>query len=339
MSDGRARTCASAPPAGTTRRAAAPGTASSTRRRRGRAEGVRRAAVLRRALRHGRSELDLLRPAAGRGRRRGWAERTPAGFEFSVKLYQKFTHPKMFKERVRQALPAGGGRGRRRPARGPRATEPADLDEFRARHRSAGATRQAGRAAGAVSAELQGQRRRRATTSCGLLERVRGYRVAVELRHRSWSDAVGETLALLNQFEAAWVQIDEPKFKFSIRQNYLPNVAGLLLHAAARPERGAMVAAREIGGSLQLPVFRRRAAASSRNGGRRAPARQEGVPLHEQSLLGEVGRERGDDQAAARRADRRRVSGGVSRALSGAPGVVQASSQSSPITSPSRTSS
>ena len=24
---------------------------------------------------------------------RGWAERTPAGFEFSLKLYQKFTHP------------------------------------------------------------------------------------------------------------------------------------------------------------------------------------------------------------------------------------------------------
>ena len=28
---------------------------------------------------------------------RAWADRTPAGFEFSVKLYQKFTHPEMFK--------------------------------------------------------------------------------------------------------------------------------------------------------------------------------------------------------------------------------------------------
>jgi uncharacterized protein YecE (DUF72 family) len=54
----------------------------------------------------------------------------------------------------------------------------------------------------------------------------RGYRVAVELRHRSWSDRIGETLALLNEFAAAWVQIDEPKFRFSIRQNYLPNVEG-----------------------------------------------------------------------------------------------------------------
>jgi uncharacterized protein YecE (DUF72 family) len=47
----------------------------------------------------------------------------------------------------------------------------------------------------------------------------------VELRHKSWSDAIGDTLAMLNAFNAAWVQIDEPKFRFSIRQNYLPNVS------------------------------------------------------------------------------------------------------------------
>ena len=32
---------------------------------------------------------------------RAWVERTPEGFEFSVKLYQKFTHPRMFAERVK----------------------------------------------------------------------------------------------------------------------------------------------------------------------------------------------------------------------------------------------
>jgi len=33
---------------------------------------------------------------------RGWADRTPPGFEFSLKLYQKFTHPEMYqKKRVR----------------------------------------------------------------------------------------------------------------------------------------------------------------------------------------------------------------------------------------------
>jgi uncharacterized protein YecE (DUF72 family) len=52
------------------------------------------------------------------------------------------------------------------------------------------------------------------------------YPVAVELRHRSWSDGLRETLSLLDAFEAAFVQIDEPKFRFSIRQNHLPNVRG-----------------------------------------------------------------------------------------------------------------
>jgi uncharacterized protein YecE (DUF72 family) len=46
----------------------------------------------------------------------------------------------------------------------------------------------------------------------------------VELRHRSWSDQPVETLQLLAEFGAAWAQIDEPKFRFSIRQNLLPNV-------------------------------------------------------------------------------------------------------------------
>src|SRR5207244_7014677 len=59
-----------------------------------------------------------------------------------------------------------------------------------------------------------------------LLRVFSDYPVSVELRHRSWSDAVGDTLAMLNEFGAAWVQIDEPKFRFSIRQNYLPNIQG-----------------------------------------------------------------------------------------------------------------
>src|SRR5215212_6501523 len=39
---------------------------------------------------------------------RAWADRTPRGFEFSVKLYQKFTHPKMYRERVERSLPLDG---------------------------------------------------------------------------------------------------------------------------------------------------------------------------------------------------------------------------------------
>jgi uncharacterized protein YecE (DUF72 family) len=43
------------------------------------------------------------------------------------------------------------------------------------------------------------------------------YRLAVELRHRSWSDDP-DTATLLKENNVAWVQIDEPKFKSSIAQ-------------------------------------------------------------------------------------------------------------------------
>jgi len=59
-----------------------------------------------------------------------------------------------------------------------------------------------------------------------LLHSLATYRVAVELRHKTWSDDLEQTLGLLNTFKAAWVQIDEPKFRLSIRQNYLPNIRG-----------------------------------------------------------------------------------------------------------------
>src|SRR5262249_39326569 len=61
---------------------------------------------------------------------RAWADRTPAGFAFSVKLYQKFTHPTMYRERVERSVPeemrveAGLIAALARP-------NEADLDEFR----------------------------------------------------------------------------------------------------------------------------------------------------------------------------------------------------------------
>ena len=41
--------------------------------------------------------------------------------------------------------------------------------------------------------------------------------MAVELRHRSWSDD-SDTARLLQENNVAWVQIDEPKFKTSVAQ-------------------------------------------------------------------------------------------------------------------------
>ena len=154
----------------------------------------------------------------------GWAERTPPGFEFSVKLFQKFTHPRMFRERVARALPAearddaGTIDSLAQPNR-------ADLDEFRRGIEPLAARGRLGALLAQFPPSFKDDPPSRERLE-RLLRAFGDYPVAVELRHRSWSDRIGETLGLLNAFGAAWVQIDEPKFKFSIRQNYLPNIQG-----------------------------------------------------------------------------------------------------------------
>ncbi len=154
---------------------------------------------------------------------RSWATRTPPRFEFSVKLYQKFTHPRMFEQTMRRSLdiPEGEDEAVRalvQPSR-------ADLDEFR---RGIDPLASSGKL-GALLAQFppsfksgDGEREYLAH----LLRALAGYPLAIELRHRTWSDVFNDTLDLLNGAGAAWVQIDEPKFRFSIRQNRLPNVKG-----------------------------------------------------------------------------------------------------------------
>ena len=154
---------------------------------------------------------------------RTWAERTPRFFEFSVKLYQKFTHPKMYEQVLRRSLhtPEGHEAAVRELVK----PSAADLDEFR---RGIEPLASAGKL-GAVLAQFPPSFKGGAAEAdylAHLLRALSDYAVAVELRHSSWSDAFDETMALLNDASAAWVQIDEPKFRFSIRQNRLPNVKG-----------------------------------------------------------------------------------------------------------------
>ena len=169
---------------------------------------------------------------------RAWAERTPRGFAFSVKLYQNFTHPRMAEERLRRsvvatlavgkATPRGGGAPREQhDAAIASLVRPnlADLDEFRRGIEPLAASGKLGALLAQFPASFKDSPASRESLT-QLLRAFRDYPVAVELRHQSWSDRIGETLTLLNGFGAAWVQIDEPKFRFSIRQNYLPNVDG-----------------------------------------------------------------------------------------------------------------
>jgi uncharacterized protein YecE (DUF72 family) len=166
---------------------------------------------------------------------RAWAERTPDGFEFSVKLYQKFTHPGMFKKTLTTRVSKKGsgvvsGSGRVETTPDPffealARPNHTDLDAFRAGIEPLAAAGKLGALLAQFPPSFKDTPPSREYLG-HLLRALRGYPVAVELRHRSWSDQIGETLALLNEFSAAWVQIDEPKFRFSIRQNYLPNVEG-----------------------------------------------------------------------------------------------------------------
>ncbi|MEP6782511.1 MAG: DUF72 domain-containing protein [Acidobacteriota bacterium] len=126
-----------------------------------------------------------------------WVKRTPADFEFALKLFQKFTHPGMSID--------------------PGPVTQADIDAFKGGIDPLAA---AGKL-GPLLIQFPSSFHRTPETTAyvdWLLKAFTGYTLAVELRHRSWSDAP-ETAQLLDQAHAAWVQIDEPKFKSSIRQD------------------------------------------------------------------------------------------------------------------------
>lgn len=139
---------------------------------------------------------------------RSWVRRTPATFQFSLKLFQKFTHPKMFREAT--------GEADARPTAD-------DVGLFKAALDPVAAAGKLGALLAQFPPSFKRDDRDLAYLTW-LLETFGEYPVAVELRHKSWSDATLETLSLLTAHGAAWVQIDEPKFQFSIRQDFLPNV-------------------------------------------------------------------------------------------------------------------
>jgi uncharacterized protein YecE (DUF72 family) len=137
-----------------------------------------------------------------------WAKRTPKDFEFSLKLFQKFTHPEMF---------------HKTSGEDPWNLGVKDVDEMR---RALDPLVHAGKL-GALLAQFPASFKNEPDSRAyleWLLEQFTGYEVAVELRHRTWSDDPRETLALLEASNAAWTQIDEPKFRLSIRQDLRPNI-------------------------------------------------------------------------------------------------------------------
>jgi uncharacterized protein YecE (DUF72 family) len=134
-----------------------------------------------------------------------WVKRTPPGFEFAVKLYQKFTHPNLTRDKT--------------------PVTPGDVDEFKGGIEPLAAGARLGPLLAQFPASFKDSPEARAYLEW-LLDTFRDYQVAVELRHRSWSDAAHDVAELLGRYGAAWTQIDEPKFRLSIRQNLRPNIRG-----------------------------------------------------------------------------------------------------------------
>jgi uncharacterized protein YecE (DUF72 family) len=154
---------------------------------------------------------------------RAWAQRTPVNFEFSIKLYQKFTHPRMFKQQFTKRSGGHEATTDDRLLDALTRPNPVDLDEFRHGIEPLASTGKLGPLLAQFPPSFKSD-----DVSLDylewLLQSLDEYVLAVELRHRSWSDTLGRTLQLLNSHGAALVQIDEPKFRLSIAQNQLPNI-------------------------------------------------------------------------------------------------------------------
>jgi len=129
-----------------------------------------------------------------------WVRRVPKDFLFTVKMWQKFTHPKMYKEATGEEA----------------VISLQDIDIFK---RSIEPLVQYGKL-GALLAQFPPSFRNDSFGQqiINAVSRAFGqYRLAVELRHRSWSDDPN-IATLLRENNVAWVQIDEPKFKSSIAE-------------------------------------------------------------------------------------------------------------------------
>ncbi len=158
---------------------------------------------------------------------RGWAARVPENFRFTAKLWQKFTHPKMFEEKTGQ--PAS-----------------ISVDDFNQFIGGLEPLAEAGKL-GPLVAQFPPSFRPDEGSLEYLGDLVRRFRqarfqLAVELRQREWTDEAGGRersgkpahlpppgKALRSLFEeegVAWVMIDEPKFRTSIRDVPLTSSLG-----------------------------------------------------------------------------------------------------------------
>jgi uncharacterized protein YecE (DUF72 family) len=141
---------------------------------------------------------------------RSWVNSTPPEFRFCTKLYNKFTHPKMFRQ-------AGG-----------KDNQVSEADYEAVKHGLEPLAKSGKLGALLVQFPPSFKAGSDALDSLEeLLQRFSEYPLAVELRHRTWSDQP-QGRNLLEEYGTAWVVIDEPKFKTSVRDIPLTSRLGYL---------------------------------------------------------------------------------------------------------------
>ncbi|MBV9581243.1 MAG: DUF72 domain-containing protein [Chloroflexi bacterium] len=133
-----------------------------------------------------------------------WASKVPDGFRFTAKLWQKFTHPKMFEK-------ASGQDWR---------VQDEDFSIFEQGIRPLADADKLGPLLAQFPTSFRPDSARLEYLE-DLIGRMRaaGFALAVELRHREWteSEATRAIRAFMEEQHVAWVMIDEPRFKTSIR--------------------------------------------------------------------------------------------------------------------------
>jgi uncharacterized protein YecE (DUF72 family) len=127
-----------------------------------------------------------------------WVKKTPNNFLFTVKLWQKFTHPEMFKKATGEDA----------------VISLEDVEVFNQGIEPLVKSGKLGMLLAQFPPSFKNNDYGKQIVSA--ISRTFGkYRLAVELRHRSWSDDVN-TAIFLKESNICWVQIDEPVFETSI---------------------------------------------------------------------------------------------------------------------------
>ena len=134
-----------------------------------------------------------------------WVQKTPLDFKFTLKLWQKFTHPGMYEQVTGQDAEISTY----------------DVDTFKKGIEPLVQSNKLGCILVQFAASFK-----MGSSTADILDRVldsfQDYPLVVELRHKSWSEDMKTTQEILSRSNASLAFIDEPKFSSSIKQEFKP---------------------------------------------------------------------------------------------------------------------